>query len=261
MLYGRLATSAVGGGPGQLAGCAARRPSPRSAGRRGRARRAATVTGSWAASRAIDLDGHDARRRPAAARGSASPARDRPRGRRRRAGGRRSARSAGSCWRRAGSSGRASWSAAGRAAGPARGWRPGPAARRTARRGVLSEGSDQSNRWRPQPHWPAPALLYSVCARAVCSSGGGVDRVARAADGAPGAQRELVEPVVAGRVDRARVAAGLALGQRGPVEAVGGRAGATGLGLVPTVACSVDRRHGDGAVDDLAARSRRRRRR
>src|SRR5437764_3869321 len=53
-------------------------------------------------------------------------------------------------------------------------------------------------------------------------AGRGVDRVARAADAVPGAQRELVEAVVAGGVDRPRVAAGLALGQGRPVQPVRG---------------------------------------
>src|SRR4051794_10363694 len=52
---------------------------------------------------------------------------------------------------------------------------------------------------------------------------GGVDRVSRPADGAPRAERELVEPVVAGGVDRAGVVRGLALRQGGPVQAVRGR--------------------------------------
>src|SRR4051812_10579890 len=48
--------------------------------------------------------------------------------------------------------------------------------------------------------------------------GGRVTRQAAAADGAPGGRAELVEPVIAGRVDRARVVAGLAVRERVPVQ-------------------------------------------
>ena len=78
-----------------------------------------------------------------------------------------------------------------------------------------------------------------------------IDRVARSTDRRPGRQRELVEPVVAGGVHRARVAPGLARSQRTPVQSLGaGRRRREGTNLG-----AVDARSGEPAGESPGGRA------
>ena len=107
--------------------------------------------------------------------------------------------------------------------GAEQGVTPAMTTRRTCRRRATGAGRT--------PATGCGRALVELAGAAVCSSRLASIGVAAAADAAPGAQVELVEPaVLAAAADGARVAAGLAPGERGPVR---GRR-TSGAALVPT---------------------------
>src|SRR4051812_16100692 len=259
-LYGRLATRAVGGGPGSSRRRRASAVTTVSRSARS-GRRSATVTGSRSASRSSISTATT--RDAAGSRPRVSDPSPGPTSRTTSSGRTPAVRTIrlmvlASCRKFCPSVfvGRSSscWASSRMAAGPSRPVRNGPAA--GARCALASGGGQRGPSSVEQVGAAAPLAGAGLVVQQLRPVGllvrGGIDGLSGAAHRAPGAQRELVEALVAARPDGARVVRRLALGQRRPVQAVGGGA-VGGLRLGADRRLLGDRRDGHGLVDDLAS--------